>query len=286
VQIGRPIANTQVYILNRMLEPVPTGAAGELYIAGAGLGRGYLNRPAITAERFVASPFGTAGVRMYRTGDLARWSANGLLEYMGRADQQVKVRGYRMELGEVESALRDCRNISQAVVAVRQQGDSGGQLVGYVVAADGSTPDLTSVRRELSMRLPEHMVPNIFVVLESLPLLPSGKIDRKRLPDPKPVARVRREPQTEQEKLLCELFAEVLGVKQIGLDDNFFVMGGHSLMATSLVSRIWSRMQIRIPVRVIFEAPTVVQLAAHSAFEKPLTAPAAKYANPSAIQRK
>ena len=286
VQMGRPIDNTQVYVLNRMLEPVPAGVTGELYIAGAGLGRGYLNRPAITVERFVAGPFGTAGARMYRTGDLARWTPNGFLEYIGRADQQVKVRGYRIELGEVESSLRDCRNISQAVVAVREQGDSGRQLVGYVVAVDEGAPDLTALRRELSMRLPEYMVPNIFVILDALPLLPSGKIDRKRLPGPKPVAQVRREPRTEQEKLLCELFAEVLGAKQIGLDDNFFVMGGHSLMATSLVSRIWSRMQIRVPVRVIFEAPTVAQLAGHSEFTKPLAAPAAKYANPSAIRRK
>ena len=286
VQMGRPIDNTQVYILSRMLDPVPTGVTGELYIAGAGLGRGYLNRPAITAERFVANPFGAAGARMYRTGDLARWTANGFLEYIGRADQQMKVRGYRIELGEVESALRDCRNISQAVVAVREQGDSGRQLVGYVVAVDGNTPDLTALRRELSMRLPEYMVPNIFVVLDALPLLPNGKINRKHLPDPKPAAQVRREPQTEQEKLLCELFAEVLGIKQIGLDDNFFAMGGHSLMATSLVSRIWSRMQIRIPLRVIFAAPTVAQLAGHGAFNKPPAVSATKYANPSAIRRK
>jgi acyl carrier protein len=255
-----------------------------LYIAGAGLARGYLDRSAMTAEKFVSNPFGSHGTRMYRTGDLARWNQNGMLEYIGRSDQQIKVRGYRIELGEIEVALRDCPGIAQAVVAVREQGETGRQLVAYVVAVNGTTPDATAIRRELSTRLPEYMVPGLFVVLESLPMLPNGKIDRKRLPEPQPTVQIHREPQTEQEKILCGLFADVLGLQQAGMDDNFFALGGHSLMATSLVSRIWSRMAIRIPVRAIFEAPTVAQLAKHSAFAK--SPVAEKYANPSAIKRK
>jgi amino acid adenylation domain-containing protein/non-ribosomal peptide synthase protein (TIGR01720 family) len=284
VHIGRPIDNTQVYVLDAMLEPAPLGVTGELYIAGAGLARGYLGRSAMTAEKFVSNPFGSPGTRMYRTGDLARWNQNGMLEYIGRADQQIKVRGYRIELGEIEVALRDCPKIAQAVVAVREQGETGRQLVAYVVAVNGTTPDATAIRRELSTRLPEYMVPGLFVVLESLPMLPNGKIDRKRLPEPQPTVQIHREPQTEQEKILCGLFADVLGLQQAGMDDNFFALGGHSLMATSLVSRIWSRMAIRIPVRAIFEAPTVAQLAKHSAFAK--SPVAEKYANPSAIKRK
>jgi acyl carrier protein len=284
VHIGRPIDNTQVYVLDAMLEPAPLGVPGELYIAGAGLAWGYLNRSAMTAEKFVSNPFGSHGTRMYRTGDLARWDQNGMLEYIGRADQQIKVRGYRIELGEIEVALRDCLGIAQAVVAAREQSETGRQLVAYVVAVNGNTPDVTAIRKKLSTRLPEYMVPGLFIVLESLPMLPNGKIDRKRLPEPRPTVQIHREPQTEQEKILCGLFADVLGLQQTGIDDNFFALGGHSLMATSLVSRIWSRMAVRIPVRAIFEAPTVAQLTKHSAFtELPV---AEKYANPSAIKRK
>lgn len=284
VSIGRPIDNTNVYVLDPMLESVPIGVTGELYISGAGLARGYLNRPGMTAERFVANPFVNSGARMYRTGDLARWRPDGILEYMGRADQQVKVRGYRIELGEIEICLRDCPQVKQAVVAPREHVDSGKQLVAYVVPVDGNKPDAADMRRDVAKRLPDYMVPSLFVVLESLPLLPSGKIDRKRLPEPQFTAQVRRDPRTEQEKILCDLFAEVLGVPQAGIDDNFFAMGGHSLIATSLVSRIWSRMEVRVPVRTIFEAPTVAQLAEHAAFARPVAV--AKYANPLAIRRK
>ena len=284
VHIGRPIDNTQVYVLDAMLEPAPLGVTGELYISGAGLAQGYLNRSAMTAEKFVSNPYGGQETRMYRTGDLARWNQNGMLEYIGRADQQIKVRGYRIELGEIEAALRDCPGIAQGVVAAREQGEGGRQLVAYIVAVNGTTPDVTAVRRELYTRLPEYMVPGLFVVLELLPMLPNGKIDRQRLPEPRLPVQIHREPQTEQEKMLCGLFADVLGLQQAGIDDNFFALGGHSLMATSLVSRIWSRMAIRIPVRAIFEAPTVAQLAEHSAFGKlPV---AEKYANPSAIKRR
>lgn len=284
VSIGRPIDNTNVYVLDGKLEPVPLGVTGELYISGVGLARGYLKRPGMTAERFVANPFMSSGARMYRTGDLARWRPDGVLEYMGRADQQVKVRGYRIELGEVEACLRDCSHVRQAVVAAREHADSGNQLVAYVVPVDGNRPEAADLRRDVAKRLPDYMVPSLFVVLETLPLLPSGKIDRKRLPEPQFAAQVHRDPRTEEEKILCGLFTEVLGVPQAGIDDNFFALGGHSLMATSLVSRIWSRMAVRVPVRAIFEAPTVAQLAEHSAFTKPVAA--AKYANPSAIRRK
>ena len=284
VCIGQPIDNTNVYVLDDKLEPMPPGVTGELYISGAGLARGYLKRSGMTAERFVANPFGSSGTRMYRTGDLARWRPAGVLEYMGRADQQVKVRGYRIEPGEIEACLRDCPNVSQAVVVAREHPDSGQQLLAYIVPVDGNRPEPEDLRRDVARRLPDYMVPNVFVVLESLPLLPSGKIDRKRLPEPQTTAQVQRGPRTEQEEILCALFAGVLGVSQVGIDDNFFVLGGHSLMATSLVSRIWSRMAVRVPVRAIFEAPTVEQLAGHSAFTKPVAV--AKYANPTAIRRK
>jgi amino acid adenylation domain-containing protein len=284
VSIGRPIDNTNVYVLDGLLDPVPKGVTGELYISGAGLARGYLKRPATTAERFVANPFASSGGRMYRTGDLVRWRPDGILEYIGRADQQVKVRGYRIELGEIEACLRDCPNVRQAVVASREHADSGEQLVAYVVRLDGNKPEEADMRRHVAKRLPDYMIPGLFVFLESLPLLPSGKIDRKRLPAPQPLTLVHREPRTEHEQILCDLFAEVLGVPQVGIDDNFFALGGHSLMATSLVSRVWSRMAVGIPVRAIFEAPTVAQLAEHSTFTKPVAV--AKYANPSAIRRK
>ncbi|MEV0371713.1 amino acid adenylation domain-containing protein [Streptomyces sp. NPDC050636] len=259
--IGRPIWNTRTYVLDQRLRPVPVGVPGELYIAGAGLARGYLRRPALTAERFVADPHGPAGSRMYRTGDLARWRADGNLEFLGRVDHQVKIRGFRIELGEIEAVLKKHPQVDRAVVAVRE--DAGGikQLIGYVVPVAGGAPDPAAVRSFLAGELPDHMVPAAVMVLDTLPLTPSGKLDRKALPEPDLSPAVSgRAPRTPQEEVLCGLFAEVLGLPRVGIDDSFFELGGHSLLATRLVSRVRTTLGAELSIRTLFEAPTVATL--------------------------
>jgi amino acid adenylation domain-containing protein/non-ribosomal peptide synthase protein (TIGR01720 family) len=258
--VGTPLGNMRAYVLGPGLAPVPPGAAGELYVGGS-VGRGYHGRADLTAERFVADPFGPSGARMYRTGDLARFSNDGQLEYVGRGDAQVKVRGFRVEPGEVEAALTAHPDVAQAAVIARGTGVSK-QLIAYAVPS-GETGS-QELRRFVAERLPEFMVPSAFVLLDRLPLMPNGKLDRAALPEPEFTGAPYRAPRTPREETLAELFAEVLGVDRVGIDDGFFELGGHSLLATRLISRARAEMGIEIPIRKIFDMPTVAALAAWS----------------------
>ncbi|MGW4244528.1 amino acid adenylation domain-containing protein, partial [Nocardia sp. NPDC004722] len=259
VPIGRPVFNTQVYVLDSRLRPVPAGVAGELYLAGEQLAQGYVARPDLTSDRFVANPFGHSA-RMYRTGDLVKWTGAGELEYLGRTDFQVKLRGQRIELGEIETALTAQAEIAQAVAVVWPVTDSAGEhLVAYLVAAADIGTD--AVRRALAQRLPSYMVPSAFVVLEELPLNPSGKLDRRALPAPSFAAREFRAPATELEATVCAAYAEILGVERVGLDDNFFELGGTSLLATRLVSLLGEKLGEPVPLLLLFTAFTPGELA-------------------------
>jgi amino acid adenylation domain-containing protein len=260
VPLGRPIANTDFHVVDRSFGPVPVGVAGELLIGGEGLSRGYLNRPDLTAEKFVPHPFGPAGARVYRTGDLVRYRPSGELEFLGRIDTQVKLRGFRIELGEIEAALGRHPEVRQTVVVIREDGGDK-RLVGYLVAE--TAPAAAELRDFLRQSLPEYMIPSAFVMLESLPLTPSGKVNRKALPAPE--ASVAGDayvaPQGPVEELLAGIWAEVLRADRVGSQDNFFALGGHSLLATQVVSRVRTALGVEMPLQRLFEAPTVSGLA-------------------------
>ncbi|MEH2235451.1 non-ribosomal peptide synthetase, partial [Nostoc sp.] len=261
ISIGRPIANTQIYILDNHLQPTPIGVPGEIYIGGDGLARGYLNRPELTSERFISNPFGVG--RLYKTGDLACYFPDGNIEFLGRIDNQVKIRGFRIELGEIEAVLNNHPQVQQAVVIVREDIADNKRLVAYVITLDESL-NSNQLREDLKQKLPKYMVPSAFVFLETLPLTPNGKIDRKALPAPDgEIARIDEyiAPRTQSEKIIANIFASVLGVTKVGIYDNFFNLGGHSLLATQLISRVRETFQIEIiPLRTIFEFPTVAEL--------------------------
>ncbi|HEV7586613.1 MAG TPA: amino acid adenylation domain-containing protein, partial [Longimicrobium sp.] len=251
--IGRPIANTRVYVLDAGMRPQPVGVPGELYVGGAQVARGYLDQAATTAERFVPDPFGAAGARLYRTGDRARWLADGTVEYLGRVDHQVKVRGFRIEPGEIEATLRRHPSVADCAVVARE-----GRLAAYVVGAG----DADALRAHLRNTLPDYMVPAAFVSLDALPLTPNGKVDRAALPEPDAHAdEESASARTPVEEVLAAIWAEVLGRGRVGAHDDFFALGGHSLLATRVVSRVRAALAVELPVRALFEAPTVAGLA-------------------------
>ncbi|HKH48028.1 MAG TPA: amino acid adenylation domain-containing protein, partial [Thermoanaerobaculia bacterium] len=261
--LGRLIDNARAYVLDRHGEPAPAGVPGELVLGGVCLGRGYLDRPDLTAGRFVPDPFGGAGMRLYRTGDLARWRVDGQLEYLGRLDHQLKVRGFRIELGEIEAALASQPGVRAAVALARQEAAGDLRLVAYVVPDGGARLTAAGLRSSLREVLPEPMVPSAFVVLESLPLTPNGKVDRKGLPEPGRAAADDEfvAPRTPVEEMLAGIWCEVLGLERVGVDASFFDLGGHSLLATQVMSRVRRLFGVELPLRVLFEAPTVAALA-------------------------
>ncbi|MCT6810836.1 MAG: condensation domain-containing protein, partial [Bifidobacterium sp.] len=263
VPIGRPVWNARIYILDAGGEPVPVGVAGELYVGGAGVARGYLNQPELTAERFLPDPFSPLpGARMYRTGDLACYQPDGTIIFLGRADDQIKIRGFRIEPGEIEARLTEQPTVRSAVVIAREDMPGDRRLVGYVIPETGQENcNPAELRRSLAARLPDYMVPAAIVTLDALPLTPNGKLDRRALPAPDYTPTSGRAPRSPQETALAALFAEILGVQDISAEASFFDMGGHSLLATRLISRIRDTLGLELPIRTLFEAPTVEALA-------------------------
>ncbi|RMR52805.1 non-ribosomal peptide synthetase, partial [Pseudomonas cichorii] len=266
IPIGKPLANTRLYVLDARQQPVPLGVTGELYIGGDGVALGYLNRADLTEQVFVADPFSTdPAARLYRTGDLACWLADGTVEYRGRNDQQVKIRGFRIEIGEIEARLAQCAGVKESVVLARQDADGGPkQLVGYVTALPGASLSVQALRRELSASLADYMVPVAFVVLDSLPLTNNGKLDRRALPAPNAQAYASRDyeaPVGPIESVLATLWAEVLKVERVGRHDHFFELGGHSLLAVKLIEKM-RQGGLSADVRVLFSQPTLAALAA------------------------
>ncbi|WP_425413380.1 non-ribosomal peptide synthetase [Micromonospora pallida] len=270
VPLGLPLRDTHLYVLDRHLQPVPVGVSGELYLAGAGTARGYVNRPDLTATRFVVNPYGPPGARMYRTGDLARWDAAGNLHFLGRTDDQVKIRGFRIELGEIETSLTARPDVRHAAVIAREDQPGDKRLVAYLVPTDDGTPiDLAQLRRELGAQLPDYMVPSAYVTMAALPITANGKLDRNALPAPERHTTTDDTPRTARQDVLCRLFADVLGLPDVGTGDNFFDLGGHSLLATRLVNRIRTTLGVELGVRQLFENPTVAALEPHLTSARP-----------------
>ncbi|WP_191761493.1 non-ribosomal peptide synthetase [Komarekiella delphini-convector] len=264
IPIGRPIPNTQIYILDSNLQTVPVGVPGELHIGGAGLARGYLNRPELTQEKFIPNPFEEVqGSRLYKTGDLARYLPDGNIEYIGRIDNQVKIRGFRIELGEIETVLSQHGDVQASCVIAREDIPGDKRLVAYVMLHQHYTSRINELRHFLKAKLPEYMVPNAIVILEYLPLTPNGKVDRRALPAPDLHSEPKGKfvaPRTPVEEMLTQIWAQVLKVEQVGIHDNFFELGGHSLLATQLLSRIGNIFQVELPLRSLFAAATVAEL--------------------------
>jgi aspartate racemase len=262
IPIGRPISNSQVYVLDRYLQPVPLGVPGELYIWGYGVARGYLNQPELTAEKFIAHPFSTnPGARLYKTGDVVRYRPDDNLEFIGRTDHQVKIRGFRIELGEIESALSQHPSVREGVVLAREDVLGDKRLVAYIVSNQQPGLSTDNLRSFLKQKLPEYMRPTAFVFLDSLPLTPNGKVDHRALPAPD---QARPElvvtfvaPRTPVEELLAGIWVAVLKVENVGVHDNFFELGGHSLLATQVISRVHDTFGLNLPVRTLFENPTI-----------------------------
>ena len=278
VPIGKPIANTQMYVLDEEMREVPVGVAGELYIGGAGLARGYLKRAGMTGERFVPNPYGGAGSRLYRTGDMGRWRRSGELEYLGRRDEQVKLRGYRIELGEVEAAIREYVGVGQAAAVVREDVGGDRRLVGYWVGVEGGREvDGGELRKYLQERLPEYMVPSALVRLEAMPMTANGKLDRRNLPAPdrSGVGSGYVAPRTEVEEQIAGIWAEVLGLERVGIRDNFFDLGGHSLLLLRLHAMLGAYFARTVPLVQLFRYPSVETLAVF------LSTPNADVTNPN-----
>jgi len=265
--IGRPIDNAQIYILDEQLRQVPIGEPGELHIGGVGLARGYLNRPELTTEKFIAHPFSDEpGARLYKTGDMARYLPDGQIAFMGRIDHQIKIRGYRIEPNEIVSVLNSHPDMLASVVVAREDKPGDKRLVAYVIAVSGTYITVGSLRELLGTHLPDYMVPAAFVQLEALPTTSSGKVDRAALPAPDGTNTVRDEvitaPGTPTEERLAGILAPLLGLEQVGIDDNFFLLGGHSLLGTQLIARVAAAFRVDLSLRVLFNAPTVRQLSA------------------------
>ena len=266
VPIGRPIVNTQIYVLNSDLQPIPLGVAGELYVGGAGLSRGYHNRPELTAERFVPSPFGTvAGARLYRTGDLARYRPDGVIEYLGRTDHQVKLRGFRIELGEIEAVLNDHDAVQEAVVLVREDSPGDPRLVAYVVTNEPSAEVINQLRSYVKAKVPDYMVPAAFVQLDEFPLTGSGKVDRQALPAPDQSRPVLEEefvaPRNQLEESAAQIWREILELERVGIHDNFFDLGGNSLSAMQIIAKVTNTFDVYLPLHSLFDTPTIAGLA-------------------------
>ena len=260
--IGSPVSGAAFFVLDSWLRPVPAGVVGELYVAGRGVGVGYWRRAGLTASRFVACPFGGPGARMYRSGDLVWWGADGQLRYLGRADEQVKIRGYRIELGEIQAALAGLDGVQQAVVIAREDRPGDKRLVGYITESATGAVDPAETRAQLAERLPAYMVPAAVVVVDALPLTPNGKLDTRALPAPEYLDVDRyRAPATAIEEILAGIYAQVLGVERVGVDDSFFDLGGDSLSAMRVIAAINTGLDASLAVRALFDAPTVAQLA-------------------------